>query len=123
MKIGKQEMELLYNGAAMYAMRDVFGPDFALVDAVAPDTREAFSTACTAAAIMAEQAELYRRYLGYDARPIITAREIEVIIKPYQIPQMKSDIVDAMIAGLSREHDPEEIDLGLLELMKKKDNS
>lgn len=118
-KINGKTYDLLFNGAAMFAIRDKFETDN-ITELITENTALAFQRACKIAVIMAEQAELARRWLGHTARDMLTEEELLVSVSPLGIMQLKTALVDAMLAGYKRENNDDEIDIGLTELNKKK---
>lgn len=113
---------LAFTGEAMFQIRDKFGGTSQLLDNMKADTREGFSIACEAAAILAEQGELARRHLGYDPEPMIDAETISTTAAPSEIVALKLAIPAAISLGYGREVEPEndEVDLGLAELNTQK---
>lgn len=122
--LGGRERYLTFTGEAMFRFRDDFGGATTLLESMKEDTREGFSIACSAAAILAEQGELSRRFLGYDPEPIIDAETIANTTAPSGIAALKLAIPAAISLGYGREVEPEnnEVDLGLAELNQKKTN-
>ena len=118
---------LAFTGEAMFQMRDKFGGTSKLLDNMKADTREGFSIACEAAALLAEQGELVRRNFGYDPEPILDASTIAATAAPSEIVALKLAIPAAISLGYGREVEPEndEVDLGLAELntQKKRGNA
>lgn len=117
-----KEYPLLFNGTAMFAVKDVFGEDN-VITAIKDNTPDAFASACKAAAILAEQGELLRRWEGYEPQEILTEKELLLTITPLGIVPLKNAVIEAVAAGYRRDiaDENEEIDLGLEELNKKKD--
>ncbi len=113
---------LAFTGEAMFQLRDKFGGTSQLLEDMKADTREGFSIACEAAAILAEQGEFVRRQFGYDPEPIIDAAAIAATSAPSEIVTLKLAIPAAISLGYGREVEPEndEVDLGLAELNEKK---
>ena len=113
---------LAFTGEAMFQMRDKFGGTSQLLDNMKADTREGFSIACEAAALLAEQGELVRRNFGYDPEPILDASTIAATAAPNEIVAIKLAIPAAISLGYGREVEPEndEVDLGLAELNTQK---
>jgi activator of 2-hydroxyglutaryl-CoA dehydratase len=106
----------------MFQIQEKYGGVAQLFDAMKAPGREGFAVACEAAAIMAEQGELVRRYLGYDAEPITTAEAIQATTAPSEIPELAQAITASISLGFGREIDEEadEVDLGLVELNAQK---
>ena len=108
----------------MFQMQDKFGGTSQLLEDMKADTREGFSIACGAAALLAEQGELVRRHFGYDPEPILDAETIAATAAPSDIVALKLAIPAAISLGYGREIEPEndEVDLGLAELNEQKKN-
>ena len=121
--IGGKKQHLMYNGEAMFELRDKFGTVSELLEKLKEDTRESFNIACEAVAIMAEQGELARRYVGHTPEDFLTADVIKQVIQPLEIVDLKMIIPRVITLGFNREINKEnedEIDLGLEELNQKK---
>lgn len=116
---------LAFTVEAMFQLEEQFGGTQALLDAIQSGGREGFSSACRAAAILAEQGELARRSLGYDPEPMADADEIAAAMTPADMMALKLAIPAAMSLGYGREVEPEndEVDLGLAELNAQKKNT
>lgn len=113
---------LAFTGEAMFQIQEVFGGSGEMIEAIKGDTREGFSAACKAAAILAEQGELVRRGLGYDPEPMTDAETIAATMAPSEIAALKVAIPSALTLGYGREieADADEVDLGLAELNTQK---
>ena len=128
-----REYSLLYNGSAMFEVearyskpREVApGADeaeadtFSIFDLIGERTPDGFKALCSIAAIMAEQGELMRRYMGYDAGAVLTAEELQIFLLPTEHINLYRAVCNAITKGYGREVEEEEIDLGLIELQKK----
>lgn len=122
-QIGGKDRYLTFTGAAMFEVRDKFGSAEALLEAVEPNTREGFSTLCSAVAVLAEQGELLRRRLGYEPEEILDAATVELLTAPSDIINLKLALPRAISLGYGREiasENSDEADLGLAELGQKK---
>ena len=104
---------LAFTGEAMFQMRDKFGGTSKLLEDMKADTREGFSIACEAAALLAEQGELVRRNFGYDPEPILDAATIAATAAPSEIVSLKLAIPAAISLGYGREHAPANLAVGL----------
>ena len=113
---------LAFTVEAMFQIQETFGGPGELIEAVRDNTREGFSAACKAAAILAEQGELVRRGLGYDPEPMTDADTIAATMAPSEIAVLKLAIPAALSLGYGREIEPDsdEVDLGLAELNEQK---
>ena len=94
---------LAFTVEAMFQIQEVFGGSGEMIEAIKGDTREGFSAACKAAAILAEQGELVRRGLGYDPEPMTDAETIAATMAPSEIATLKVAIPSALPLGYGRE--------------------
>ena len=116
-----QDYYLLFNGAAMFAFEDAFGGSNAYLEKAVAGDRAGFEAVCEAAAILAEQGELARRALGFDKGPIPDKALYLTCAAPSDLIALRQASLDAIMAGFGREVESEEdVDLGLLELERKK---
>ena len=113
---------LSFTGEAMFQIREKFGGVKELLERVQPDTREGAAALCEAVAILAEQAELGRRHLGYTPCEVPNAETLAAAIMPLELIAMKAALPRAIELGYGREvrEEDDEIDLGLAELRQKK---
>lgn len=121
--ISGEEYYLVLDGEAMFTIRDEFGGTKLLLESIEADTREAFENTCAAAAIMAERGELIRRRLGYDAGEIPERDDFLLLVRPYEIVDLKNAVIKAITLGYGREVKADaggEYDEGLEELNQKK---
>lgn len=120
-KINGNKYDLLYNGAAMFNIRELCG-EITMTEAMKGDDAEAFERLCCIAAELAKQGELLRRFMGEDALPILTADEIKATLSPLGAVRLRTAVINAVIEGYKRStaKENEEIDLGLAELNQKK---
>lgn len=130
MKIGKYDINLLYNGYAHFELRERLGGDpFSALfpykldeddkKEYEPLTIERFENVCTALSIMCTQYELQRRTEGYDHQDIPSLSYIKTHLQVNQVIEATAAIMNAMVEGLHQDNEPEEVDLGLAELQKK----
>ena len=118
MTFHSKEYYLLYNGAALFAVQDHFdGKDLADIGQV--DTREGFAELAALIAILSEQGELARRYMGHEAGEILSAEAVLTLANFADMVYLRHAVMQALLAGHQREIEGEEIDLGLIELQKK----
>ena len=122
--INGQKYQLLFNGAAMFALHDICG-ETSLTDAIRAEGAEAFEVIARIGAELAKQGELLRRFMGEDKRPILTAEEILATTTPIGAMHLRTAIMAAVVEGYKRSTAQEngDIDLGLLELNSKKKTS
>ena len=92
-----------------------------LIEAVSANSREGFQAACQAASVLAEQGELWRRYLGYDHGPLPVADQLRITLSPLDAAAAKQAVIEAVLAGFAREEGekPRMVDKGLQALQKK----
>lgn len=111
---------LAFTGAAKYKLEDLCGEQ-SILELTQPDTRESFGYLCKAVAILTEQGELARRFMGYDKSTYLSAEAIEAILLPKDILIVKTGLAHAILLGYGREIEDEkkEVDLVLQELEKK----
>lgn len=114
MKIDK----LVYNAAAHFAASEIY-PD-GVLDAIAAPGEPGFCALCWAIAQLSTQAELIRRDLGHDPRPLLTPEQVKLRMKPSEIVPFKMAVYEAIMRGLNSADDDDEIDEVLAELQKKK---
>ena len=114
---------LVFDGEAMFALRDIYGGTQLALEAIEPDTREGFAATCTIAALLAERGELLRRRLGYDSGAIPEKDDFLLAVRPFEIVELKRAIMTTIELGYGREvttPGDNEIDEGLAELNQKK---
>lgn len=106
---------LLYNGNAMFKLNEIKG-EKDLMQSLAND----FDFICKAAEVLSEQGELMRRYEGFDNGEILKADELELLISPLEIAELRNVICNAILSGIGREiNEEEEVDLSLAKAQKK----
>ena len=112
---------LIFNGAAMFAIEEEFGGASKMLDGLG-DTSDGYDKLCRAVAILAEQGELTRRYMGYEAGEVLTADTVKTMATPLDVVELKQATVKAVMLGYGRDitDDKAEVDLGLVELQQKK---
>ena len=120
-KIAGREIYLLFNGAAMFELKTALG-EKSIFKAIKSTNPNHFENLCKVAAVMGEQGELYRRFMGHDKQPITTFDELKIIISPADTIDIMNAILQAVTLGYTRDTEDEEaeVDLGLAELNKKK---
>ena len=114
---------LVFDGEAMFTLRDIYGGTQLALEAIEPDTREGFAATCTIAAALAERGELLRRRLGYAPGTIPEKDDFLLAVRPFEIVTLKRAIMTAIELGYGREVTSpggDEIDEGLAELNQKK---
>lgn len=131
------EMFLLYSVGAMFELRqlcddadkikyiDEDGDECerqpSILDVINPTTVDGIEKLFKAAAVMAEQGELYRRYIGYKPEKIIQYKDLYDTIKPENYFKFKEAVFTAVVLGHQREIEAEHVDLAMEELARQKD--
>ena len=121
---------LLYlNGESHFRLIDAFGSAYG--ETLFPDpmpadtagTRDYVDHLLQAAAILSEQGEMVRRYLGYEAQPYLTDADMAglwLILTPELLGKVASAVSAAIALGFDQSFtSSEDVDIGLLELEKK----
>lgn len=118
---GGSEYWLVYTADAYFEIRERYGAD--PFEGLRADDRSAYDMAVGCLSILAREGELCRRYMGYEAKPMLTENEIRRTVLPDGIVPVKNAVANAILAGMridnANEQDDEPIDLGLLEFEKK----
>lgn len=117
---GGEKYWLVYTADAYFEINEKFGADF--TDKLRADNRMAYDTAVGCLSILAREGELARRYMGYEQKPMLTEETIRRTTLPKDIIEVKSSVLDCIIAGLRMEgngDNSEPVDVGLLEYEKK----
>jgi len=107
----------LYNAAAHFAAQDKYSDG--LIAALAQKGRDGFTALCWALEELSTQAELERRYMGHDPRPVIKAKEAEVCMSVSDILVAREIVLNAISRGLKSSDEPTEVDEILMETQKK----
>lgn len=113
----------LFNGYAMFALEDIFGGN-TYHEKMGERSAKGLDALLTVATTLAEQGELARRTAGYDHRKIMTKDDwgAPQMLQPADIFALKTGCLRSINLGFTQEvsDKDEEIDLGLLELQKKR---
>lgn len=119
--LGGVTYHLLLNGAALFDLYDRFGDTGSLADHLQGGGRKAFENTCFFLERLAEQGELWRRYLGYGHGPLPTAGQFFVSLSPMEAAAAKGAVMEALAVGFAREEaeKPGMVDKVLLALQKK----
>lgn len=115
-----KQLHLAYNGYVIYAIRDRYGEDTDVFSACLSDTHEGFSRTCEILAMMAEQGELVRRYMGHSPEKIPDAEYFRAVASMPDIVIMKTAVMETATRDMSGEVIEDEVDLGLAEINAKK---
>lgn len=117
---GGEEYWLVYTADAYYEIRERYGMD--PFDGLRADDRSAYDMAVGCLAILAREGELCRRYMGHEAKPMLTEETIKRTVLPDGVANVKNAVMSAILAGMRIENakkDDEPVDIGLLEFEKK----
>ena len=113
---------LCMNGAALFDIYEKFGTSGGLTDPIEGTDKAAFQATCWMLHKLSEQGELVRRYEGHDRAPYLLEGQLRAILSPADVIVARGAIKEAVAAGFRMEvekAEPEEIDLGLMELEAK----
>lgn len=118
-EFGGNTYYLCFNGIAMFEINELLG-DKQIVDLLTDNTIQGYRMSCEVLAILSEQGEAVRKYLGYDTQKPLTADEILSLAAPADVLSMKSAIMQAVAVGYGKEiGEDDEVDIGLIEIQKK----
>lgn len=119
MRLGKKEYELRFSSDILFTVMEKYDTDNP-IEIIMKQGKEGIDALCWLLAEMSRQAELYRRYMGEEAREYLTEELVRVSLLPSQLQRVRGEIADAVLAGMQKEEGTEkEVDLGLQELQKK----
>ena len=120
--IAGTERQLNYSIEVMFDTAEKFGDVKSALELVSEDSADGFEAVKWLAIRMANDAELCRRDAGYDPQPMLHDSDITRRIRPIDLEDLRSAVVDAIRLGYQREvvNENEEQDLGLEELQAKK---
>lgn len=113
---------LCYTGDAMFDINKIIG-DEDTTESLIPETKEGFYRLCKAAAIMSEQGELARRYLGYEPSEMMDEEQIRLLLPPTERVKLYNAVMAAIVLGCDREikEKNKEVNLTRQKMLKKKD--
>lgn len=124
-EIGGRKCRFNYSIDVMFDAVDKFGSSDELLRKMQSEGRESYEPTVWAAVRMSEDAALARKDAGYDPEPALSEDELKRRMSPYDYMQLKRAVVDAILAGMTREEksDDEAVDEGLEELERKKEEA
>ena len=105
------------NAAAHFAAQDKY-PEGLWTELVKPG-KAGFDALCWALAETSIQGELIRRDMGYDKRETLDESKFRLYLKPRQINEARTIIMNAMIKGLNSGDEADEVDEVMAEIQKK----
>ena len=116
-----QHLYLLLNGQALFDIYDKFGTKGFITDPLKDNNKAGFEATCFFLAKLCEQGELLRRWEGQTRGPVLSEQYFRVHLAPRDVYRAKDAIVTTIRIGFAREAEEEhDVDLGLVELQKKK---
>lgn len=117
-----QHLYLLLNGQALFDIYDKFGTKGFITDPLKGSGKKSFEAVCYYLFKLSEQGELYRRWQGQTHGPVLTEQFFRVNLAPHDVAAAKDAIRTAIVLGFQREEkETGDLDLGLVELQKKRD--
>lgn len=118
-----REYLLCYTGEAMFDINKIIGEE-ETTEALIPESKEGFQRLCKAAAIMSEQGELARRYLGYETSEMMDEDQIRLLLPPTERVKLYNAVMAAIVLGCDREikEKSKEVNLTRQKMLKKKDS-
>ena len=122
-KFCSRDYWLMYNGAAMFAIGDIYGGFEKLFASITPNTADGLKGLFEVFLILAENGNAARSYMGYEVTKLPDSDELAALSTADDISRMRNAVISAITAGLGREvkaEDDAEVDLGLEELNAKK---
>lgn len=120
--LGGREHFLLFNGYAMFQIQERFETESKMLEQISARTAAGFDSLCDVLLLLMEQGELARRYEGHEPCKLPDKEELQVIISPLECVEMQKAVLKTILAGIGREVEEAEKDLGLAELEQKKTN-
>lgn len=119
-KHGGKEYWLVYTADAYFELNEKYGTE--LFEKLRAADRSGYDVAVGCLLVLAREGELCRRYMGHDARQMLTEEEIQRTVLPDGIANIKESVMKALLAGMRVENhkeNDEPIDVGLMEFEKK----
>lgn len=107
----------VYNAAAHFAAMEKYSEGL-WAELVKPG-KAGFEALCWALAETSMQAELIRRDMGHDKRETLDEAKLHMYLKPRQINEARTIVLNAMTKGLNSADDGEEVDEVMAEIQKK----
>ena len=118
-----QHLYLCLNGQALFDLYDKFGTKGFITDPLKGSGKKSFEAVCYYLFKLSEQGELYRRWQGQTHGPVLTEQFFRVHLAPRDVYRAKDAIVTTIRIGFAREAEEEhDVDLGLVELQKKRES-
>lgn len=122
-EIDGKTISLAYTVTAMMGINRILkqenGESLELVPVILGDDPAMFETFTEIIEVLNYAAELLKKSRGMKAGEIMSAEQIRASLMPKEYITLKTTAMDAILAGLGREENHSDIDLGLAELEKK----
>lgn len=122
-EIDGKTISLAYTVTAMMGINRILkqenGESLELVPVILGDDPVMFETFTEIIEVLNYAAELLKKSRGMKAGEIMSAEQIRASLMPKEYITLKTTAMDAILAGLGREENHSDIDLGLAELEKK----
>lgn len=121
--IDGHEISMAYTVTAMIAINKLLkqddGESLELVPVILGDDPDTFELFTEIVEILNYSGELLRKSRGLDDGESLSAARISASLSPKDLLTLKKAAMDTIIAGLGREENNSEVDMGLAELEKK----
>ena len=121
--IDGHEISMAYTVTAMIAINKLLkqddGESLELVPVILGDDPDTFELFTEIVEILNYSGELLRKSRGLDDGESLSAARIRAALSPKDLLTLKKAAMDTIIAGLGREENNSEVDMGLAELEKK----
>lgn len=121
--IDGHEISMAYTVTAMIAINKLLkqddGESLELVPVILGDDPDTFELFTEIVEILNYSGELLRKSRGLDDGESLSAARIRASLSPKDLLTLKKAAMDTIIAGLGREENNSEVDMGLAELEKK----
>jgi hypothetical protein len=121
--IDGHEIRMAYTVTAMIAINKLLkqddGESLELVPVILGDDPDTFELFTEIVEILNYSGELLRKSRGLDDGESLSAARIRAALSPKDLLTLKKEAMDTIIAGLGREENNSEVDMGLAELEKK----
>lgn len=121
--INGEQRALNYSIGVMFKLNEKFGDANGFLELLSDDGAKGFEALVFFLVEAVNDAELLRRSYGYDPLPLLTAEDLTLHMSPAEQVNLMAAAVAAYEVGIGRdvkEVQNNEVDIGLLELKKKK---
>lgn len=101
---------LYLNGEALFNAYTKFGRDKNLIDVINAEGKEGFESSVWLLCELSHQGELYARFLGEERGQVLEYTKTVIQIQPYEIPEIKKVLMEAITEGFFRDHPDKELE-------------